>query len=60
MTERRPTPIGRRSRELNAAAVTVATRLARSEEGAPRWVGKDSLREIAGPKVRAKLARRAR
>ena len=47
--------IGRRNRALNAAAVTVAKRLARSEEAAPRWVGKDALRELMSPKVRARL-----
>ena len=38
--------IGRRSRTLKAAAVAVAKRLARSEEAAPRWVGKDALRDL--------------
>ena len=49
--------IGRRDAALNAAAVAVAKRLALSEEAAPRWVGKDALRELASPKVRAKLIR---
>ena len=39
--------IGRRSRALNAAAMVVAQRLAASTEAAPRWVGKDALREFA-------------
>ena len=52
--------IGRHSLELNAAAVTAAKRLAMSGEAAPRWVGKDALRELTSPKVRAQLARRAR
>jgi 3-methyladenine DNA glycosylase AlkD len=51
--------IGRRNLELNAAALVVAKRLALSEEAAPRWVGKDALRELASSKVRAQLARRA-
>ena len=51
--------IGKRSAELNAAAVAVARRLARSENAAPRWVGKDALRELASPKVRARVAGRA-
>ena len=38
--------IGRRSAALNKAASAVARRLARSEEAAPRWVGKDALREL--------------
>lgn len=52
--------IGRRNLELNRAALAVAKRLARSEAAAPRWVGKDALRELASPKVRAGLSRRAR
>ncbi len=39
--------IGRRSAALKKAASTVARRLALSEEAAPRWVGKDALREFA-------------
>jgi 3-methyladenine DNA glycosylase AlkD len=38
--------IGRRSQTLNRAASAVARRLAASEEAAPRWVGKDALREL--------------
>jgi len=52
--------IGRRNLALNSAALTVAKRLALSEEAACRWVGKDALRELASPKVRSQLARRAR
>jgi 3-methyladenine DNA glycosylase AlkD len=51
--------IGRRNPALNAAALEVARRLALSEESACRWVGKDALRELVSPKVRAQLARRA-
>lgn len=51
--------VGRRTPGLNAAAVKVAKRLALSEEAAGRWVGKDALRELISPKVRARLARRA-
>lgn len=50
--------IGRRSLMLNGAALTVAKRLAVSEEAAPRWVGKDALRELASAKVQALLSRR--
>jgi 3-methyladenine DNA glycosylase AlkD len=49
--------IGRRNLALNAAAVALAKRLASSEEAAPRWVGKDALRELASPKVRSRLTR---
>ena len=52
--------VGRRNLALNAAALTVARRLAQSQEPAPRWVGKDALRELASPKVRSRLARQAR
>ena len=51
--------IGRRNRALHAAALKVAKRLAESEESAPRWVGKDALRELSSAKVRSKLARPA-
>ena len=51
--------IGRRNLALNAAALATARKLALSNEAAPRWVGKDALRELASPKVRAQLARRA-
>jgi 3-methyladenine DNA glycosylase AlkD len=50
--------IGRRNLSLNAAALTVAERLALREEAACRWVGKDALRELASPKVRLRLASR--
>ena len=51
--------VGKRSRKVHAAALATATRLAESEEPAPRWVGKDALRELASPKVRSRLTRRA-
>lgn len=38
--------IGKRSAALKQAASAVARRLARSEEAAPRWVGKDALRSL--------------
>jgi len=50
--------IGKRDLTLNAAAVKVATRLARSNEAAPRWVGKNALRELSSPKVRSRLVAR--
>jgi 3-methyladenine DNA glycosylase AlkD len=52
--------IGRRNRALNAPALAVAKRLASSDEAACRWVGKDALRELASPKRRSPMARRAR
>jgi 3-methyladenine DNA glycosylase AlkD len=50
--------IGKRDLALNAAAIAVSKRLAQSKEASCRWVGKDALRELANPKVRARLARR--
>jgi len=42
---------GKRSRKLNAAALAVAKRLAASTHDAPRWVGRDAMRELANYKV---------
>jgi 3-methyladenine DNA glycosylase AlkD len=51
--------IGRRNLALNAAVLEVAKRLGLSEEASCRCVGKDARRELASPKVRSQLARRA-
>jgi 3-methyladenine DNA glycosylase AlkD len=51
--------IGRRNLALHAAALPVARRLAASKDAAPRWVGKDALRELTSPKVIARLAERS-
>jgi 3-methyladenine DNA glycosylase AlkD len=48
--------IGRRSCELNIAAVEMARRLAASSNAAARWVGKDALRELTSPAVTRKFA----
>ena len=50
--------IGKRNPALNAAAVTVARRLADSPQAAPRWVGKDALRELTSPSVIRRLEAR--
>jgi len=50
--------IGRRNAALNAAAVAVARRLADSTQPAPRWVGKDALRELTSQAVARRLATR--
>ena len=50
--------VGKRNPVLNAAAVAVARRLSESPEAAPRWVGKDALRELTGPSVLRRLGRR--
>jgi 3-methyladenine DNA glycosylase AlkD len=48
--------IGKRNPALNAAAVTVARRLADSPTASARWVGKDALRELTSPSVTRRLA----
>lgn len=48
--------IGKRNLFLNAAAIKVASRLARSDDPSARWVGKDALRELDTPKMRTRLA----
>ncbi|HXJ57561.1 MAG TPA: DNA alkylation repair protein [Verrucomicrobiae bacterium] len=50
--------IGRRGLHLNEAARLVARRLAKSKAEAPRWIGRDALRELASPKVRASLRKK--
>ena len=47
--------VGRRNTALNGAAVKVARRLAESPDAAPRWVGKDALRELTSPAVQRRL-----
>ncbi|MBW8807676.1 MAG: DNA alkylation repair protein [Lysobacter sp.] len=51
--------IGKRNRVLHNAAVAVATRLSASEQPAPRWIGKDALRELNSASVLGRLAKRA-
>jgi len=48
--------IGGRNAELHAAAITVAKRLAESEEPTPRWIGKDALRDLTRPLIVRELA----
>jgi 3-methyladenine DNA glycosylase AlkD len=38
--------IGRRNAKLKKAAVTLARKLAASEAAAPRWIGRDALRQL--------------
>ena len=52
--------IGGRSPALHAASVELATRLARSDDASSRWVGRDVLRDLTRPMIRARLARVAR
>ena len=48
--------IGKRSLELNSAAVAVARRLADVDDSTSRWIGKDALREITSPAVSRRIA----
>ena len=48
--------IGRRSRKLNKASIALAKKLAESEDAAPRWIGKDALRELSSAAVQKRLA----
>ncbi|HEX9708967.1 MAG TPA: DNA alkylation repair protein [Candidatus Thermoplasmatota archaeon] len=49
--------IGKRNRALNRRAVACARRIARQGSPSARWIASDALRELTGPKVRARLAR---
>lgn len=52
--------IGKRNAALHAAAVETARRLAASDDAAPRWIGKDALRDLASPASARRLARLGR
>jgi 3-methyladenine DNA glycosylase AlkD len=47
--------VGRRSAKLNEASLALAKKLAASEDAAPRWIGKDALRELASAAVQRRL-----
>jgi 3-methyladenine DNA glycosylase AlkD len=49
--------IGGRSLALHAAAIALSKRLAASDDASCRWVGKDALRDLSRPLVRARLVR---
>lgn len=51
--------IGKRNAVLHAAALAVAKRLAASADAAPRWVGKDAVRELSSAAVVARIAAKA-
>lgn len=50
--------IGKRSVALHADAVEVARQLSASPKAAPRWVGKDALRELTSPASARRMAAR--
>jgi 3-methyladenine DNA glycosylase AlkD len=52
--------LGSRNLVLHEAAVGLARQLSAAEDTASRWVGKDALRDLTRPAVRARLARKAR
>ena len=47
--------IGKRNAELHGQAVALSRRLATSAEAAPRWIGKDALRELTNKEVVRRL-----
>jgi 3-methyladenine DNA glycosylase AlkD len=51
--------IGSRNAALNKAAVSLSSKLATAAEPAPRWIGKDALRQLATPATRRRLKRRS-
>ena len=51
--------IGTRNAGLNRAAVALARRLTAHEAAAPRWIGKDALRQLATPATQRHLKSRA-
>ena len=50
---------GRRNPALHRAALTVATRLAMSNDAGARWVGKDAIRDLSGPIATRVVQKRA-
>jgi len=51
--------VGRRSIKLNKASLALAKKLSASEDAAPRWIGKDALRELSSAAVQKRLAKLA-
>lgn len=50
--------VGARNLELHQVCVTLADKLAASEDATERWVGKDALRDLTRPTVQKKLKAR--
>jgi 3-methyladenine DNA glycosylase AlkD len=48
--------IGKRSRQLNEAAIQTAHEIRRIDSKASRWIAADALRELTGEKLQARLA----
>ena len=51
--------IGKRNAGLNEAALKLAEKLAASENRTARWIGRDAIRDLTGPKTLARLAKKA-
>jgi 3-methyladenine DNA glycosylase AlkD len=51
--------VGERNLALNAAALKLANKLAQSAEPAPRWIGKDALRQLGSAATQRRLQRRS-
>jgi 3-methyladenine DNA glycosylase AlkD len=51
--------VGRRTPELHAKSVALATKLAASKESSARWIGKDALRDLNKPAVLKRLKSKA-
>ncbi|MBX3530831.1 MAG: DNA alkylation repair protein [Rhizobiaceae bacterium] len=51
--------LGKRSQSLNREALAAAERLAASDDRTARWVGKGAVRELSGPAVQERLAKRS-
>ena len=49
--------IGKRSPELNVAAITVAEELRQRDSAAARWIAGDALRELTSEKIQRRLSR---
>jgi 3-methyladenine DNA glycosylase AlkD len=47
--------IGKRNQTLHVAALALAEQLASSSDPTARWVGKDALKELSGPKLMKRL-----
>jgi 3-methyladenine DNA glycosylase AlkD len=51
--------VGERNLALNKAAVALSKKLGESKDAAPRWIGKDALRQLATPATLKRLSRRS-
>ncbi len=52
--------IGKRNAGLNKAALAMAEKLAASADRTARWIGKDAIRDLTGPKTLARLEKQTK